>query len=318
MKKTHAVILTLAVIAAFVTALPVSALWYPADAKLNSSPVAENLELTTYRSVPVEGTFKSLDPEGDPVVYAVLDAPRKGAVETDGETFIYTPADGKKGKDTFTYTASDDKGNVSNAATVTVNIKKQKTSVTYSDVSAADAYPATLLAEKGIFVGESMGGQYLFRPADTVSRGEFLVMCMSVTGAELMDVKSTGFFDDGSIPVWQKPYVTTAVMGDLITGSPLDGHLVFSPDEPITFAQASVLLNNALGITDVYLDGSEPAAPAWAYQASSNLASCDMLPDVAQGVSAAPVTRSDAARLLARAMELMERRNTDPLTGWLK
>ena len=169
----------IACVLALCAAIPAGALFSPAGTDLNASPVAENLELSTFRSVPVSGTFKCLDPEGDSVTFAVVRAPKKGVVDVDGDAFVYTPGEGKKGTDTFTYAASDSKGNVSNEATVTVHIKKQKTEVTYSDMAGSpDAYAATLLAERGVFVGERVGGQYLFQPERTVSRGEFLVMCM--------------------------------------------------------------------------------------------------------------------------------------------
>ncbi len=319
MKKIHIfVILALTAVLAF-AAIPASALFYPADVELNSAPVAENMELETFRGVSVSGSFKALDPEGDPVTFSVVKKPRKGAVEISGNDFVYTPADGKKGKDTFTYTAADDKGNVSNEATVTIDIKKQKTSVTYSDMTGSgDAYAAALLAEKGVFVGERIGGQYVFRPEETVTRGEFLVMCMSVAGEDLLDVTRTGFTDDDRIPVWQKPYVTTALANDVIGGSILsDGSIVFEPDAPVTFAQASVMVNNALGITDVYFDGAS-AEPAWAMQASVNLSSCGIIGSVADGVSASTVTRADAARMLLGAIKVMEEREDDSLLGWLK
>lgn len=330
MKRKHLLAaMTLAALLS-VSALPVSALWTPAAVKLNSAPVAENLELTTYRSVSVSGSFRALDPEGDPITFSLVKKPGKGTVETDGGDFVYTPADGKKGKDTFTYAATDDKGNVSNEATVTVDIKKQKTSVTYSDMTGSgDAYAATVLAEKGIFVGENIGGRYVFRPDEDVTRGEFLVMCMNAAGADLLDVTRTGFFDDDKIPLWQKPYAATALTEDVISGSVApDGAIVFAADEPVTFAQASVMVNNALGITDVSLTGDardltamSPGAdafPAWASQASANLSSCGIIGDFTRGVSASTVTRADAARILSAAMSVLDRREGDSLLGWAK
>jgi hypothetical protein len=66
--------------------------------------------------------------------------------------------DGKKGKDSFTYVAIDSGGNISDEATVTVNIKKQSTNITYSDMSGNSSnYAALMLAEKGVFTGESWG-----------------------------------------------------------------------------------------------------------------------------------------------------------------
>ncbi len=290
------------------------------SASLNSAPVAESIELTTYRSVPVTDRFSCLDPEGDAVTYSIERPPKKGTVEIDGDQFTYTPAQGKKGSDSFTYAATDSLGNKSNAATVTVKIKKQSTTVTYSDMSDSPAaYAATALAENGVFVGEQVGGEYLFRPATPVTRGEFLVMCLKMSGTELLSgITRTGFYDDNLIPDWQKPYVTTALMDSIISGRALsDGRVVFSPNDSITFAEAAVMLNNTLGITDVSVDIQEPAAPAWAYQASLNLSSCDIISGVEAGVSSAAVTRADAAQMLSAAMTVMESRSQDSLLGWL-
>lgn len=319
MKKIHIFVILVLTAALCAGAVPAFALFYPADVRLNSAPVAENLALETYRQVSVSGAFKALDPEGDPVTFSVVRQPKKGEVEvTDGD-FVYTPAQGKKGKDTFTYTAMDDKGNVSNEAVVTIEIKKQKTAVTYSDMTGSgDAYAAVLLAEKGVFVGQQIGGKYVFDPEEPVTRGEFLVMCMSLSGVEILDVARTGFFDDNEIPVWQKPYLTTALTNDVVRGSALsDGRIVFSPNDPVTFAEATVMVNNALGITDVALE-EEPAEPAWAVQASANLTSCGIFDTVSDGVSASHLTRADAARMLEGAIRVLEEREDDSLLGWLK
>ncbi len=291
----------------------------PAGVRLNCSPVAESMELETYRGVSVTGSFKCLDPEGDAVTYSVTKAPKKGTVTVDGDEFTYTPGEGKKGKDTFTYAAVDTAGNVSNSATVTVNIKKQKTAVVYKDMAGSPAwYAATALAERGIFVGECVGGEYLFRPERPVTRGEFLVMCMKAVGAPIMEgITRTGFSNDDRIPDWQKPYVTTAVTSDIIRGGvSREGLPVFSPDTAVTFAEASVILNNALGITDVYIE--DGASGAWAAQASANLSSCGIIRDTAAGVSALGVTRGDAAIMLRRAMDIAESRTRDSLLGWAK
>lgn len=319
MKKLTALVLLTLAAALLLSAVPAFALFYPADAKLNSAPVAENLALETYRQVSVSGAFKALDPEGDPVTFSVVRQPKKGSVEITEGQFVYTPAEGKKGKDTFTYTAADDKGNVSNEATVTIDIKKQKTAVTYADMTGSgDAYAAQLLAEKGVFVGEQIGGKYVFDPEKPVTRGEFLVMCMSLSGAELLDVARTGFFDDEEIPVWQKPYLTTALTNDVVRGNTRsDGRIVFSPNVPVTFAEATVMVNNALGITDVALE-EDAAEPAWAIQASANLTSCGIFDTVADGVSASTLTRADAARMLEGAIRVLEEREDDSLLSWLK
>lgn len=290
-----------------------------AQVKLNASPVAENMELTTYRGVCVSGTFKCIDPEGDAVTYSVTREPVKGTVTVDGDTFVYTPTEGKKGSDSFSYVATDTAGNVSNTAVVNIKIKKQKTAVTYRDLAGSpEEYAAVALAERGIFTGENVGGDYLFRPDAPVTRGEFLVMCMKLTGAPLLEgITRTGFYDDGEIPMWQKPYVTTALMDQVISGTAdPGGRILFRAGDQVTFAEAAVILSNCLDITDV--DVEETSAPAWASQAAANLTSCDILPSVGAVASAACLTRADAAQMLLRAALVLDNRQGDGLLGWAK
>ncbi len=288
---------------------------------LNSAPVAENLSVDTYRGVAVSETLRSLDPEGDPVTYSVTKKPKKGSVQLNGAVFTYTPADGKKGKDTFTYAAIDSAGNISNHAVVTVNIKKQSTDVMYSDMVDNDAwYAATELAERGIFVGERLGSSYLFNPHEPVSRGEFLAMCVDVAGGEVVgNITRTGFTDDEAIPDWQKPYVTTAVMLDIVNGRvTAEGKIVFAPDDAITFAEASVILNNTLSITDVSCENAPENCPVWAEQAVANLTSCRILSE-GDAVSPAAVTREDAAKMLLGALQVMDsRKKSGGLLSWAR
>lgn len=277
---------------------------------VNSPPVAENLIIETYRDVSVTESFKSVDPEGDIVSYAVSVQPKKGVVDIDGDTFTYTPGEGKKGKDTFSYVAVDAVGNISEEAIVTVRIKKQSTQVTYSDMDGhASQYSATALAEKGLFVGEQIGSEYFFCPTETFTRGEFLVMCMKLCGHETTSgITRTGFSDDADIPLWQKPYIASALLSDIISGRKDDsGKIVFSSDDAISTAEAAVILNNAIGITDVssvaFMDS---ACPVWASQAVMNLSSCGIR---SSGEYSAPLTRAAAAELLMGACEILDARN---------
>lgn len=287
---------------------------------LNSAPVAENIECTTYRGVSVSGSFKAVDPEGDELTFSVSADPKKGSVAVDGGSFVYTPADGSRGKDSFTYVAVDSVGNSSEKATVTVAIKKQSTKVTYSDLRGSGIqYAATALAEKGVFSGEKVGDAWLFRPAEAVSRGEFLAMCMELCGARLREgVTRTGFYDDGEIPAWEKPYVATALMDKLISGTTNgEGRAVFAASDPVTFAEATVMLDNALEITDVSVPDDGGACPAWASQAVTNLSSCGVVTAGSGGVSA-PMTRADAAGMLLGAVSVLEARGGAKTLSWNK
>ncbi len=172
-----------------------------------AAPVAENMELRTFRGTSIGGTLRANAPDGSPLTFRITTEPIKGTVTlTDDGTFVYTPADGKRGRDYFGFRAADSSGRESQEATVIIAIKKQKPDVTYSDMAGrAEEYAAVLLAEQGVCIGRQVGGQYLFDPDSAMPRDEFLAMCMDLTGTEtLQGVLSTGFGDDAQIPACQK------------------------------------------------------------------------------------------------------------------
>ena len=266
---------------------------------LGSAPVAENLELKTYRSVSVGGTLSAYDPEGDVARFEITTQPVKGriALEQDG-SFVYTPNENKKGRDYFGYKAIDAEGNVSQEATVIIRIEKQKKSVVYEDMEGrSGAFAAVELSECGVFTGEQIAGHYCFGPDKAVSRGEFLSMCMLVTGKpQIKGVMSTGYADDESIPYWMKEVVAAAVVQGME-----QRRESFAADSPITKAEAVQMLNDALGLYDVDYIPLEAGFGDAAAQACINLKSVGILKNAS--VSAQTLTREEAAKMLVHAME---------------
>ena len=285
----------------------------------NEPPVAENLSLNTYKNIPVTGYFSALDPESGPLTFQLTDQPARGAVsyEEGSSTFVYTPYEGKTGKDSFSYVAIDEVGNVSEPAKVSIRIQKPSTKVSYSDTDGSEAAAAAIrLAEENIFIGECMGEEYFFRPDEPVSRSEFVAMTMAVTGLEpLEEISITGFADDTAIPTWAKGYISSALRSGLVEGMPDEnGQIVFRPDAGITLAEATVLLDRTLNVTDVdtasvFFSGQD-TVPAWAVQAAANLQSTGILRTASDGTLSLnnTVTRGEAALLLCAAMDILENR----------
>jgi hypothetical protein len=294
------------------------------NAPMNYAPIAENLNYTTYKGVSINGNFQAVDPEGDMLGFRVVTPPRKGTLQISGGSFVYIPAEGKKGKDSFTYVAIDTAGNISAEAKVNILIEKQSTKITYSDMTGNGShYSALRLAEKGIFVGEKIGDGYFFNPDRAVTRGEFLTMCISLAGIEpLEDITKTGFADDEEMPLWVKPYVSTALMSGLVKGYETPtGAIVFDAASPITNAEAAVLLDNVLGISDVHVSmvSVEPAVPAWASQAALNLSACNIItPNTITMESAGTyLTRAQAANMLSPAIDFIEaKKSNSSLLSW--
>lgn len=281
---------------------------------VNYAPIAENLSFTTFKNVAVHGEFAAVDPEGDVISFRISAQPRKGAVEVSDAGFVYSPAEGKKGRDSFTYVAVDSKGNVSDEATVDIRIEKQNVKVSYSDMDSSDAHYAALrLAEEGIYIGEQVGSEYYFDPSETLSRGEFLTLCMNAIGLEpLSGITRTGFSDDADIPVWEKAYISTALMAGVVQGYSTDsGEIVFSSTDEISCAEAMVMLNNSLKISDVSSAASieAEALPVWAAQAAANLSACSIISPTTANYNS-PLTRAEAAKMLCSSLDLLEERDS--------
>ena len=278
------------------------------------APVAENLEISTYRGVSVGGMLSATDPDGDSLSFEITTAPVKGSIDlaSDGH-FVYTPADGKRGKDYFGYKAVDPAGNRSQEATVIIRIQKQSGKVGYADTAGVgSAYAAVRLAEKGIFTGEVLAGEYVFSPDRPVTRQEFLTMCMLLSDEPVLrDARTTGFADDGDIADWAKPYVAAALRRGVISGcAPEEGTgVMFEPERNITVVEAAVILDRAIELTDAVAAwfGYDEYLPAWALQGASNVSSCGLLP---YGCSYADETlsRGETAEMLVAAMDVLAKR----------
>ena len=292
-------------------------------AEENSAPIAEHLTLSTYQNVEVSGRFSAVDPEGDLLTFQLMDKPARGKVtfaEDGSGTFLYTPYENKTGKDSFTYVAVDAVGNQSEPASVSIRIEKARTTVRYADMEGNPAHKAAIrLAEEGVYVGASLNGASFFQPDMPVTRSEFLAMAMKATGVDaLTGVTSTGFADDGIIDAWAKGYVASALQSGYIQGNLNEaGQVVFCPNDAITAAEASVLLDRLLNVTDVSAETFSYDAsltPEWATQAAVNLTSCGVLP--ASASLTEQLDRGSAAELLCSALELLDSRESGSVFPW--
>lgn len=275
-------------------------------------PVARELELATYRNIPYRAQFLASGSQEGDLTFALAEEPRKGTVTIEGANFTYTPKEGTTGTDTFTYTATDNQGRVSQPAKVTITISKAKSGVTYADMEgSAAAAAAQHLAEEGIFTGAKIGDQYYFEPDKTVSRSEFLAMVMETCGREVSAVTMTGFCDDEAIPTWAKAYAAAGVSDGIIQGSSTAEGVAFRSEEPISFNEAATVLNRVLAVGDVDLEtwyADREVVPSWAAQAVGNMESVSVLAAGSFGSAAMSesVTREDAAQMLSAAKTLLE------------
>ncbi|MGF1719211.1 glycoside hydrolase family 9 protein [Vibrio kyushuensis] len=94
-----------------------------AESGINCLPVADNASATTQYNSPVSITLSAIDSDGTVVGYALASQPTKGAATLAENIVTYTPNIDYFGSDSFTYTATDNSGAVSNAATVSIDIE---------------------------------------------------------------------------------------------------------------------------------------------------------------------------------------------------
>ena len=288
-----------------------------------NAPAVRDLEIRTYRGIPYQGQLEGTDPDGGELTFAIDVQPKKGTVTVEGASFTYTPRDNALGADSFTYTAANSAGAVSQSATVTVTIEKTRSGVTYADTDEATATAAQDLAEQGVFTGVKIGEKWYFEPDRTVSRGEFLAMVLETAGTDVTEVTRTGFCDDDAIPTWAKSYAAAGVAEGIVQGKPTESGAAFSCEEPISYSEAATVLNRVLDLGDVELEvwyADRDAVPSWAAQAVGNMEALNVLRVGSFGSDSleTAVTRADAARMLSAAGTLLRGEETSGLLGWLK
>ena len=140
-----------------------------------------------------------LTPRRRRLLLHVTEEPVKGSVcVQENGCFVYTPRSGKTGRDSFSYCVSDGSGGLSPDTRVRIRIVEQSDGVFYEDMQGrAEAFAAARLSEEGLFTGEYLVGRYCFNPEKPVTRGEFLSICLSLSGRPILSaVQSTGRGDD--------------------------------------------------------------------------------------------------------------------------
>ena len=262
--------------------------------KVDKAPVAEDSVLETYKNLANQSKLKAGDPEGSALTFTLVRGPKRGdvSIAADG-SFTYTPKKNKVGTDSFTYTATDAAGNVSREATVTVRILKPTDKTFYADTMGNNCrFAAEWMKNTGLFVGETVGQQLCFRPEMAVTKGEFVTMLVQALGLAVDEQASQiGFADD--CPPWLRPYLAAAHRAGLTANWP--GGSNFGANQPITGAEAALMIQNALDLTTSVMAGDQDVA---------NWAVAVMAENGVNLTAEAALTRSDVALALYRVSKL--------------
>lgn len=132
----------------------------------DNAPVVQPVTAQTCVDIAVEAELSAADADNDVVLYQLTEKPRLGTAKIEGSTLYYTPGR-KAGRDSFHYTAVDAEGNTAQPAAITIEIKKNKTGLTYSDMDGDPAhYAAIYLAQKGVMTGETIAAVRFPSPTD--------------------------------------------------------------------------------------------------------------------------------------------------------
>ena len=242
--------------------------------KKDEAPIAQDFTIETYKNLPNQSKLPVTDPEQQPLTYTVLRQPRRGTVTLNEDgTFIYTPKKNKVGVDSFTYTATDPAGKVSREATVTVQILKPTDATQYTDTIGKDCrFEAEWLRNTGLFVGENVAGKSCFFPEKAVSKGEFISTLVQVLGIPVTEETYAAIPTD--TPGWLKPYLAAAIRSGLTADLPANESGSFEADQPISGAEAAVMIQNALDLSvsqtaleTVSNEEQTAAVPDWAMAA---------------------------------------------------
>ncbi len=278
--------------------------------KEDKAPVAQDSALETYKNLPNQGKLNVSDPEGEQLTYTLARQPKRGEVTiSEDGSFLYTPKKNKVGVDSFTFTAADPSGNVSREATVTIQILKPTDSKQYTDtVGESCRFAAEWMRNTGLFVGEKIGNESCFQPEKAVSRGEFLAMVVKMLDIPTEEITHVDMPED--TPNWLKPYLAAAMRAGMTAGWPETESGSFLADQPITGAEAAVMLQNILDLSisqqtmelateEVSAEESDEQIPAWAAVSLTTMNE--------NGIHLNPVqalTRADVAQVMYQVSRL--------------
>ena len=294
------------------TAVPLSCMMYLLSTP-NASPTASERHLTTYTDVPVFASLNASDPEFDDLTYEIVRQPKKGTVTLDAEdgSFVYTPADGARGSDVFSWRAVDAWGNQSEIVRTSLSVRRADDGLYYTDLEDHWCAAAAMrLTEDGIFSGTSLGEHSFFAPETAVTRGEFLVCAMRAAGYDDLDAVSLPMFANGDeIPDYLTGYLAAAYEDGIIKGAvDAAGASVFYPDETITRAEAAVILYRLFdvdtpAVLPVFSAEEEAVLPAWSVGAFSSVCAAGIM---SASDPAGIVDRAQCAQMLSSAMDAIK------------
>lgn len=269
---------------------------------VNSPPVALDSNLKTVAGISCEGNLAINEPNGDSFTVNVITYPRDGYITVDSNgSVIYTPEEGFSGSDSMVYTVTDRFGAVSAQATLKIQVAENESGIHFADMedNMMHLY-AHRMCEDNVMVYRYDNGEYFFDPEAPVTKLEFLVMLMNVSGldTDIVAVADSVVSDDTGLSSGLKGYLSAAAEKGLIL---LDNGN-FLPKDVITVADAAYMITASLKLPKANSDNASSDATEDTFSAmlaASNAGLFEVLEPEKT------LTKAEAAELLCKVEDYM-------------
>ena len=166
--------------------------------------------------------------------------------------------------------------------------------VGYTDVTSEDHKEAIEVVQAaGLMTGDDQGN---FNPDQIVTRAEMAVIVCNLLYGKNLDVgQFTGIHNFSDVPAWAEGYVNLAASLGIVAGV---GDGKFAPNDPITTAQAALMLSRALG----YFKTDAEMAQGWMLAATERGTKIGLYNGMSGLSATAGLTRNNVAQMAFNAL----------------
>ena len=170
------------------------------------------------------------------------------------------------------------------------------TGASYADVSSEDNKEAIeFLQSLSVMSGDDNGN---FNPDQVVTRAEMtVIICKMLYGDKLNVAPFVGADTFNDVPAWAQGFVNLCASQGIVGGV---GDNKFAPNEPVTTAQAALMLARALG----YFQTDAEFAQGWMLAATERGTKIGLYENLGNLSATAGLTRNDVAQMAYNAMTI--------------
>lgn len=126
------------------------------------------------------------------------------------------------------------------------------TTTSFTDIPLEGSWMIPLLEKArtlGIVQGQTIDGRLIFRPNDTITRGEAVTILLNAAKIPVdMTITLTTFQDIPETSQWMIPYIVKAQSLNIINGQVIDGIFKFRPNDSITRAESVRVITKGVSV----------------------------------------------------------------------